>query len=389
MLVTSISNDDIRDLAKLTRDWNIAPIFLPGEAVSDRSNPVSKMFMRLSDRVFAEMASLSPAQREEVLAEIPADYRFLADHAQRRNDETENLRSAANYYVVAQVSPKHFDIEPAVCPNSHADVVLSEYPELSSSFDKDGLLILDERFELLPGGIRYKNHVLHFHQLLRRGYHSNPNSDLIDTLAKVRNGRSPPKLRLAVDRSRLMPSEAYREILERDYWWGPKYDESRLDDLGFVGMSVIKRREGTVLERLFAPIERTEVFWYQRDKIKTLEMEEISRPNAEVQTYLLNRYVHAERDPSLGEFRHLDGAVKIYPNARYGDRLLAKLSDRPKAPIKPKLFRLDGSIKTDQAVDIICQFYRSNEMVIEYFNPDEFTKIFGKWNVPWPATSAA
>jgi hypothetical protein len=92
----------------------------------------------------------------------------------------------------------------------------------------------------------------------------------------------------------------------------------------------------------------------------------------------MNSYVHSERDVSLRRLRHFDGAVKVYLKDSYPQRLATQLPNELKSHKKIKLFRIDGDIDVDEWIELICLFYKLNEMLIEYFNPEHFEQVFGE-----------
>jgi hypothetical protein len=49
----------------------------------------------------------------------------------------------------------------------------------------------------------------------------------------------------------------------------------------------------------------------------------------------------------------------------------------------PKVFRIDGEIKTAICIDLIAKFFRGNEMITEYFDPQAYLKAYARFNVPW------
>lgn len=92
--------------------------------------------------------------------------------------------------------------------------------------------------------------------------------------------------------------------------------------------------------------------------------------------YYLNRYVHSERDTQKRVLRHLDGAVKVYLPDNYSDRFNSNIPTEAKSHVKIKLFRVDGNIVVDDWIELISFFFKSNEMIIEYFNPEQFKTMF-------------
>jgi hypothetical protein len=77
-----------------------------------------------------------------------------------------------------------------------------------------------------------------------------------------------------------------------------------------------------------------------------------------------------------GVFRHFDGAVKVYLRDRYADRLGKNLPDRDSHK-KLKVFRIDGEIDADVWVNLTLLFFRGNELVLEYLDPDQYQEKFG------------
>jgi len=105
--------------------------------------------------------------------------------------------------------------------------VLKVYPELRDRFDKDGLLSIDDDLVLHDGAIEYRDHVLHYHQLLRRGYTANPNFDFLGRLSRYHRQTKPANsFRVAIDHRRIMPKEYYERIIELDTRRSPAPDTS-------------------------------------------------------------------------------------------------------------------------------------------------------------------
>ena len=69
-------------------------------------------------------------------------------------------------------------------------------------------------------------------------------------------------------------------------------------------------------------------------------------------------------------------AVKVYLESDYTMRFKTTMPINQKCYKKIKLWRMDGNIDLKNLIDLISFFYKSNEMIIEYFNPDAFEKIF-------------
>lgn len=164
-------------------------------------------------------------------------------------------------------------------------------------------------------------------------------------------------------------------MLELDTWNGALFDPNRLDDPNETGVTVIKRNKDSLFE-LTKELERTELFWSIQNQIKTFQVEEISETENVFGHYHFNKYLHSERDIHKKQFIHFDGAVKVYLSDSYKSRYESIIPKHAKAHKKTKLFRIDGSIELQTWIDLICLFYKGNEMIIKYFNPEQFDEIF-------------
>jgi hypothetical protein len=286
------------------------------------------------------------------------------------------LDRLARSIVQSVVAAEQTDFRAIVRNDQETGVVLERFPEIRDCLDDDGLLVIDDRFKLHDGGVFYKDVVLHYHHLLRRGYMSNPNFDFLGAFARyLHESAEVNTFRVAIDHSRMMEQRWYAEVIEMDTWGGPPFDPSSLDDPTAVGLTVVNRNQNSLF-RLTNSLLFTDFLWSSKSGIKTFQAEEVSGADSLFGPYNLNRYVHAERDITAGAFRHFDDAVKVYRHEDYGSRVNAHLPAGPRSWSKPKLFRIDGDIATDEWINLVCLFMKSNEMVIEYFNPAAFRQMF-------------
>ena len=80
-----------------------------------------------------------------------------------------------------------------------------------------------------------------------------------------------------------------------------------------------------------------------------------------------------------GRLRHFDGAVKVYAKDRYDlDRFSRTMPYEERCQYKVKLFRIDGEVDPERWLDLIGYFFSGNEMVLEYFDPEEYDRVFGE-----------
>lgn len=285
-------------------------------------------------------------------------------------------RYLAEGYVQAELRKRFMLMDEVVNGGVEGSLVFDQYPELVDHMDDDGLLILSDVFEPVDGAILYKDHALNYHQFLRRAFTSRPNYDFLVPFTRYyRDTNQKNTFRIAIDHTRLMRREDYVRTYEFDSWFGPPFDEDKLDDPNEVGLTVVGRNKTSLFE-LSNHLHFTDFLWTYKDGIKSLQIEEVHDEEDALEGYVVNRYVHSERDTELGIFRHLDGAVKVYKVSSYDTRRSSHLPEARECYRKPKLWRIDGEIDFETWSSLISLFYKSNETIIEYFNPEAFEMMF-------------
>lgn len=363
----------IEALAAKARDYNIFPMFFRPE---ETEHPVSPLLNELINNAYYYISRMSDVEVGELLSGVLKNYAFMIED--EGLDTNAFRREVALYYVVTEVQGIYFAFGNVVKENIDDSKVLRILPELRAKLDKDGLLIIDDCLILHQDGIEYKDYILHYHQLLRRGYTSNPNFDFLRPLANnYRRTKKINSFRIAIDHRRLMAKKHYFMAFEKDTWFGPPFDSSKLDDPRAVGLTKIVRNEDSLFRDIWNNgLERTEFYWNYRNGVKSFEIEEISGIEYQFDSFFFNRYIHSERDIKNKVTRHLDGAVKVYLENNYQDRVNTHIPKEGKCFKKIKLWRIDGNIDLKNWVDLISFFFKSNEMIIEYFNPAEFEEMF-------------
>lgn len=123
-------------------------------------------------------------------------------------------------------------------------------------------------------------------------------------------------------------------------------------------------------------LDRTEFYWSYRDKVKTFEIEELSSSSRIYDSYYLNRYIHCEREVETQKFRHLDGAIKVYLHSQFAGRNSSFMPKELKSYSKIKLWRIDGDILFPAWSELISLFFKGNEMILKYFDPEKFEEMF-------------
>lgn len=359
------------------KHFNVFPIFLARYFPGTKPHPISDLLAELIEECVQYLSIMSDDEIDILIDELPPALKMLIDRKATMGRDNILLERIALNYIVAMAQESYVSFREVVASDIGTSEVLKTYPELRERVDGDGLLYIDGTLKLFDGGIEYRDHILHYHQFLRRGYASNPNFDFLGRFIRyyLQTGKT-NQFRIAIDHARLMPKEFYRQIVELDRWFGPGFDRSKLDDPHAVGLTIQKRIRPSIFD-LTNRLDRTEFYWSYRNGIKTLEIEEISSKGYTFGPYYLNRYAHSERDIEQGILRHFDGAVKVYLQDSYAKRLESKMPTEFKSHKKVKLFRIDGDIDIEEWTGLLAHFYKANEMIIEYLDPERFEELFG------------
>jgi hypothetical protein len=242
--------------------------------------------------------------------------------------------------------------------------VFRAIPQLWENVDEDGLLEMDG-LEATDQAVFVDEYALHYHQFLRRHFNSHINDSLIGVLLVV--ARRGNRLRLAIDDRRLRPATNYSAYAERDYWHGPPLSDAFLDDPHAVGTTV--HGDPHVGDEL-SGFSRFFVYWRMDDaQYKVVQMEELVTDDANhYGPYRLLRYLHSIRDIATGSFVHCDGAVRAYDELAYETRRAETMPPSTRSTHYRKVFRIDGSIGTDEWSEIVARWFRHNTLALEYLH---------------------
>ncbi len=369
----------LRRLERACRDHEVAPMYLSNYYGEGSSHPVCQALVAAVDECVQWLSVMTSEEVEGVLVGLHPVYRDWVGESPAVGSNHEYLKRLSIYHLATVLEELGRSLEGVLEVDLSESRVLKVYPELEDRFDDDALLRIREDTVVMDLGVMYRDHILHYHRFLRGGlsYSSRPNAGLawrFGQYYKESGGKN--EFRIAVDHSRLMAKEAYEQIYELSTWFGPRFGREKLDDPRVEGLTVVVRDE----PELFAmggtsSLERTEFYWKHDDGIKTLEIEEISTREHVLDNRYLNRYLHAERDAGARRLRHFDGAVKVYPRDRYEGRLWVHLPHGERCR-KVKLFRIDGDVDVERWLDMVGHFFSGNEMVLEYFDPDQYHQHF-------------
>jgi hypothetical protein len=248
--------------------------------------------------------------------------------------------------------------------------VMSAMPQLTGRLDEDGLLDLTG-LDASGYGVVVDGRMLHFHQFLRRGFSGNMNYRLINLLLKI-GARPGNMVRIAIDERRLTNPDEMRWVFEEDYWWGPKLSDAWLDNRYTDPIPTVHRyEEGNA--RLLLGYEAFFAHWringkvekvFQAEELTTLDEE--TRPTTMIAGFTPLRYMHSIRDIEAHRFIHCDGAVRGYNPDTLSIRRAEEMPTATTAAYYRKVFRVDGTITTEEWSQIAAGWYRGNGLVAEY-----------------------
>jgi hypothetical protein len=376
MDILTLNQQDIRELQRQCLHHNIFPIDLSYCAFTNSPEPVSRLLKPLLDECIENLQILNTDELSTLLDPMPPGIRSGIGKIDTPPSQ-QQYRRIANQYITMLVQRCYSPLRDVIHIDPNSSSVLLECPELKNCFDDDGLLILNNEFTLLPGGIKYRGKILHYHQFLRRAFSAEPNFDFLERFAdhsRITNNQC----RIAIDHRRIMSEKEYRQIMEYDHWYGHLlFDTSRIDDLNYVGVTVKRREHPSPFDSNYV-LDRTEIYWKsdRSTSVKTLEIEEIASIKDNHEGWHINRYIHSERDTTNKTLRHFDGAVKLYSSDNYRDRHNTTMPSHAKANHYIKMFRIDGNIDLNEWVALLSFYFRGNEMITEYFDPQTFDQEF-------------
>lgn len=127
---------------------------------------------------------------------------------------------------------------------------------------------------------------------------------------------------------------------------------------------------------LFSNNYSLDIKWETKSNIKTFQLLEFKDENITVifqnKIKYPVRYIHAEFNLDTKEFQHFDGAIHFYDEAHYLEKRNKDIDFDLKKfnglkPISKKLFKLNGSISTEDWSNLTSHFLHGNPLIYEYF----------------------
>jgi hypothetical protein len=259
---------------------------------------------------------------------------------------------------------------------------LRSFSELKKSF---------EFMNFQPGCLRADRFVVMASPFFRRSF-SGQNNFAPDFIAKFWAVEdSEIDAYIAVDENRVRLSVKDRFYMERDAWYGAKFNgniaEIRLGMAKFTPPpDILESVQGFAFANAFA----LNVKWSESNGIKTFQALELksARVTHEINGVKFHpaRYLHAEFDLQKNTFRHFDGAIQFFTDEEYRLRCNSDFNHdfKNRTAIKArstKLFKFNGSFDVTFWTEFCCQFFHANPLIHEYFTskyPDYVVRILDR-----------
>jgi hypothetical protein len=275
----------------------------------------------------------------------------------------------------------HFDYVPKIG-------IVANYPNIALLLndklkpDKEGLIaaevLLSNFGKGFTAGYHYAdNYIVMAHSYFRRSHHPENNftPDFVQMFWRYNdpsNQRS-----IAIDLDRVQINMSGPEIMERDRWYGPKFNRNIADNEDkTIKLVPPPALDLTYVKLLFGNTYSLDIKWTSKDGIKIFQAEEFKQEDSRIikgnKEYYPVKYLHAEFDISKESFRHFDGAIHFYTEEEYYQRRLQDLNYNNKNAVKQKtlsqkLFKINGAIPVDKWVELVGHYLFGNPLIFEYF----------------------
>lgn len=246
-------------------------------------------------------------------------------------------------------------------------IAARRFPDLFDSRDDAGLVPIRELNCVGPGVFEKEGLLIFAHPYFRRSLSrlNTLNDPFLSRLSRVA-GNTDLDVRIALDENLIGHPATLQENIELQYWWGPKFS----DDLSEVKLGVT-RHEGDKNSRFFNGVSAAEFWWYGQGGLKTFECEEIrdldSPSFGKSQSQFGCRFIHSILDAQTGVPNHLDGAIRLYNETEFLERVDKDIMHFGRRAEYSKLWRIDGPIPVESWKELISDYYRDNHLVGEYF----------------------
>lgn len=309
----------------------------------------------------------------------------------RQEEREENIE--ANFYLIQEFiefcNRKQIDISKNNFDYIQSIGIVANYPNLVHLInpkikkDKEDLVrvkILENEYaveKFMAGYYCNENYIVMVHPYFRRRYKKQNNFEphFIDIFFGYDKDKVEKHIAIDSDRVRINVNKNF--YMELDTWYGAKFTKNvaGIED-GIVKLRAPAEMELKDIEAYFNSIYSLDIKWTTQQGIKAFQLEEFREVNEKInfneKDYYPVKYLHAEYDIEKECFRHLDGAIHFYTEQEYFKRRESdinynkKNSDHIKTASQ-KLFKLNGTIKTEEWVKLVSHYLSGNYLICEYF----------------------
>lgn len=271
-------------------------------------------------------------------------------------------------------------------------------PELEPT--KDGLFSVGDLMEQLTipmfseGDFRANNFICFSHPFFRRSYSLKNNyaPHFLSVFLRYASSCSNSTL-LALDENRVRIDVDGGGYMERDTWYGAPFDQniSQISD-GNVKLAVPPEFDDLDRRLFCSSVVSMSIRWSTSGNIKTFYAESFKDSDVLIEyaddLFHPAKYIHAEYDLTRECFTHMDGAIHMYGETEYLERVHSDINHNDKSDFQikgksKKLFRIDGEIKQEDWSNLCCHFMAKNPLMIEYFTgslPEHIQEVRAKLN---------
>lgn len=266
------------------------------------------------------------------------------------------------------------------------------YPDLftpgMASVDKDGLAdyreLLKRMKQVQPGVFHDtdRNLLLFAHRFFRRSLsHRNKlNAYFLQSFDATAEENGDLRVRLKLDPDLVGHSASARNLIELEYWHGPRYS----DDIATIPNGVAEHKADD-RSRIYEGIDRTQIWWKAPESRRVSSAEAVDYRTFEVEELIDNpsdglgsddhfgcRYAHAEFSAGDAAITHFDGAIRVYAGEPYLNRIETSIDRAGKHAAYTKVFRFDGALPIPHWKRLLSDFFLGNKLIPEYLGaPDD------------------
>jgi hypothetical protein len=253
------------------------------------------------------------------------------------------------------------------------NLALDAFPDIFKLQDEEDLIPLSSLNQKGPGVFEIDGLLIFAHPFFRRSLscHNSLNSPFLSIIHKITRSFD-LNIKIALDPNMVGLASTYKEDIELEYWWGPKFN----DELSVIDFGVTKH-VASKDQRLFHGISATEFWWHRQNEITTFECEEIR----DIPSFGLGnesfgcRYVHSMLDVTTSIPIHIDGAIRLYDEISMINRMEYDISKNGKNTQYKKLWRIDGTINVSLWKELLTHYFRDNHLVGEYLGGRDSNEI--------------